>query len=157
MLITHGSVNMQRMQCSRTLLIWAGFSSASTMRRLMNALHTQPPSYSTLLTEQNTSTPIGLKNGDHLHLNQHVQSGLSIKIVQLYQDFSQYRYQIGHQQSLTLSAVRLRSQTIMKTRMSLRNSLMVHQHQYLVHHFNGGPAMNRELSILAYIRWLLIS
>ncbi len=48
----------------------------------------EPPSYSTLLTEQNTSTPIGLKNGDHLHLNQHVQSGLSIKIVQLYQDFS---------------------------------------------------------------------
>ncbi|KAH7347980.1 hypothetical protein BKA66DRAFT_477756 [Pyrenochaeta sp. MPI-SDFR-AT-0127] len=71
------------MQRLRTLLIWAGFSSASTMRRPTNALHMQPPSSYTLPTERDISTPISLKNGDRLHLNQHIRSGRSIKITQL--------------------------------------------------------------------------
>ena len=93
-----------------------------------------------------------LEEGDYLHLNQHVQSEQSTKIAQLYQDSSQHEYQINHQRSLIFSAMRSKSQTIMKRRMSLRNSLMVYQHQYSVHRFNNGPVINRELSIHAYIR-----
>src|SRR2546423_1901119 len=155
-LTTAGRFNMQRMRCSRTLSIWAGFSSASTTRRPMNALYMRPPSSYILLAERNISTPIGLKNGDHLHLNRHVQSGRGTKIVQLPQGLSRYGDQISHRQSLTISAVRSMLQTVMKGRMSLRNSFIAHHYQYRVHHFNGGLAMNRELTIHAYIVWLLI-